>query len=164
MNPIDLVTPDLGMIFWTSVLFLALVLILSKTAWGPITKALETREHKIADDIKRAETARIEAERARDEFLKEQQKHLQEANDRIAQMMRNAESRAIEIAEHAKQEANKTRDAALADIELERQKAVSALRSEVVAISIAAAQSVIGREIKPEDHRALIEKSIPNLN
>ena len=160
----ELVTPNIGMWFWTTLLFLALVTILSKTAWGPIIKALEAREQTIASDLKRAEDARVEAERSRDEWSKEQAKLLQATNERIAQMMPNAESRALEIVENSKHEAVKVRDGALADIELERQKAIASLRNEVVTIALLAAQKVVGREIKPEDHRALIEKSLPNLN
>lgn len=164
MSAIDLVTPNVGMWFWTTLLFLALLIILRKSAWGPILKALETREHTIAEDLKRAESARIDAEGSRDELQKEQTKLLAEANERVAQMMKNAETRAAEIVEQAKSEAAKLRDSSLADIELEKQKAVSALRTEVVNLTITAAQGVIGRELTASDHQKLIEKSLPNLN
>ncbi len=164
MNAIDLVTPNVGLVFWTTMLFLAVLIVLRKYAWGPIMQGLEQREKTIADDLRRAEEARVAAEQARDDLLKEQAKHLQETNDRIVQMMRNAESRSLELVEKAKGEAVKIRDAALADIELERQQAIASLRNEVVSIAIMAASNVIGRELKPEDHRLLIENSIPKLN
>ncbi|MDK9698666.1 MAG: F0F1 ATP synthase subunit B [bacterium] len=164
MNPIELVTPNVGMWFWTTLLFLAVLIILRKTAWGPIVKALEEREKTIADDLKRAESARVDAEGARESLLKEQAKMLAEQNDRVAQMMKNAEHRAADIIEQAKVEAQKQRETATAEIEREKQKAIASIRSEVVTVALNAAQAVIGRELKPEDHQRLIEQSINHLN
>ncbi len=58
-----LIKPEFGLMFWTILIFITLVLVLSKTAWKPLMKAVEEREHAIRRDRKGAETARQEAEK-----------------------------------------------------------------------------------------------------
>ena len=55
MNPLDLVTPGIGLIFWTSVVFLLLVFILKKFAWKPILDAVEKRSDSIEKAINAAD-------------------------------------------------------------------------------------------------------------
>ena len=68
---INLIDPKLGLIFWTLVTFLVVVLILRFSAWGPIMKALDERESKITGDIDKAAEDRAESEK----LLKEAQKN-----------------------------------------------------------------------------------------
>ena len=58
----ELLTPAIGNIFWTATVFLALVFLLGKFAWGPILKAVNDREISIVDAINQAKLARKEME------------------------------------------------------------------------------------------------------
>lgn len=164
MSAIDLVTPNIGMWFWTTFLFLALLIILRKTAWGPILKGLEEREQTIASDLKRAEQARVQAEKARDEVLAQQTKLMATANEQIGQMLQSASKRAKDIEEKAKQTAQIIQDQAKIDIELERQKAIASIRSEVVQMAVLAAKTIIAREVKAEDHKNIFNDTLSKLN
>ena len=62
MNPLDLVTPGIGLIFWTSVVFLLLVFILKKFAWKPILDAVEKRSDSIEKAINAADEAKASIE------------------------------------------------------------------------------------------------------
>lgn len=164
MNAIDLVTPNIGMWFWTTILFLALLFILRKTAWGVILKALEEREKTITNDLEKAKQARIEAEKLHQEMVEQQTKQLAQVNEQIAQMLKNATERAQEIEEKAKLNAQKIQQQTKNEIELERQKAIASIRNEVANIAILAAQSIIGREVKAEDHAKIIQETISKMN
>ncbi|MCX7835461.1 MAG: F0F1 ATP synthase subunit B [bacterium] len=164
MNAIDLVTPKIGMWFWTTLLFLALLFILRKTAWNVILKALEEREKNIANDIEQAKQARIQAEKIREEMIEQQTKQLAQANEQIALMLKNATDRAQEIEEKAKQTAQKIQEQSKYEIELERQKAIASIRNEVANIAMLAAKTIIEREIKPEDHNKIIQDTLNRMN
>ena len=84
----DLVTPDIGLIFWTTVSFAILYFILAKFAWKPILDTINERETSIRDALKSAENARSEMELAQadnkkilKEALMEKERILKEAND-----------------------------------------------------------------------------------
>ncbi|MFA7008529.1 MAG: hypothetical protein WC204_06675, partial [Elusimicrobiales bacterium] len=60
-----LIRPEFGLMFWTILIFVLLVLVLSKTAWKPLMKAVEERERSLRHDREAAEKARLEAEKIR---------------------------------------------------------------------------------------------------
>ena len=60
MNPLDLVTPDLGLMFWTIVVFICLLLILKKFAWKPILESVEQRTLSIEKALTASEDAKAE--------------------------------------------------------------------------------------------------------
>ena len=70
MNPLDLVTPGIGLIFWTSVVFILLVLILKKYAWKPILDAVEKRSNSIEQAINAADEAKASLEQLNEERAK----------------------------------------------------------------------------------------------
>ena len=72
-----LLTPDIGLMFWVLIIFGLLLLILWKFAWGPIVKALQSREESIEKAINEAKTARLEVENLK----AENEKIITEAKD-----------------------------------------------------------------------------------
>ena len=120
----NLVTPDLGLLFWQAVVFIVVLLVLSRYAWGPITSALKEREKSIADALG-------EAEKARQEMLQLQsnnQKLLDEARIERDKMLKAAQKTAEDIKEEARKRADadvkRMLDEATRAIETEKQAAV----------------------------------------
>jgi F-type H+-transporting ATPase subunit b len=143
-----LLTPALGTIFWSTIAFLVVMLLLRKMAWGPILTALKEREQSIEDSLRAADKARLEMsslqadnERLLQEARIERDRLLQEAREMSDKIVSEAKSRAKEEADR---EITNAREA----IELERKSAVAKLKAEVASLSIDIAEQVIRAELK----------------
>ena len=152
-----------GLSIWTFIIFGALLLLLSKTAWKPILNSLKTREQAIADSLSKAEQARSEAERliaeterARKENEAQLQQQLREGKE-YAERMRN------ELAEKAHAEAHAMIEQAKAQIERDTKAAITQLRLDAADIAIAAAGKLIDESMNDEKHRKVVEKFITEL-
>ena len=138
---------SVGLFFWQSLLFIALILLLKKFAWGPILKAVEEREDGIKDALEEAEKAKAEMQA------------LNADNERIlseARIERDAllyEAREIKegIVNDAKEVANIEADKILTiakdQIKNEKLKAMTDLKNTVAALSIDIAEKVLKSEL-----------------
>ena len=149
-----------GDILATAIIFLILMLLLKKFAWGPLMGIMQEREELVARDIDAAEKARTETKA----LLEEQQSLLKEARTEAQSIIEGAKKQAEatrnEIVEAAKAEADRLKESATRDIEAEKEKAIAAVREEVVSLSVLAASKVLGKEISAEDNSALIKETI----
>ena len=147
----DLVTPGIGLVFWTAITFILLLIIMRKFAWKPILSAVSEREEFIKNALDAAEEA------------KKEMQNLQADNDRILKKARAERDvllkEAIEIKnnivenakEESKVEANKIIKRAQATIESEKKAAVAEIKSQVANLSIAIAEKVIKDQLNNKD-------------
>ncbi len=150
-----------GDIIATLVIFIVLMLLLKKFAWGgPLMGIMQQREELVASEIEAAEKARKESH----QFLEEQKSLLKEARTEAQSIVEGAkkqgELQKEEILTVARNEANRLKESALREIESEKEKAIAAVRDEVVSLSVLAASKVLSKEISEADNRALIEETI----
>jgi F-type H+-transporting ATPase subunit b len=164
MDPMSLVTPAIGLMFWTCIIFILLVLVLKKFAWKPILSAVDQRNESISNSL-------LAAEKARDEIASltanNEQIIAQAKIDRDA-LLKEARDMKNEIISHAKDTASKEADkiisSAKEQISNEKMKALTELKNQVAAISIEMAEKVLGSELSNVDaqkdlvNRALKEK------
>ncbi len=152
-----------GMLIWTWVTFFFLLWVLKKVAWKPLLSAVEEREKRIADSLKRAEEAREEAEK----YLAEQQEKLAKAQDEVQKMLREGKELAEKMKEdllaQAREEANKLVERARADISRERQQAILAIKGEIADLVIKATSKLINTTLDEKKHRELIDQYIQSL-
>ena len=147
----DLVTLGFGLIFWTSVVFIILMLLLKKMAWTPILNNVDARNKSIEDALAAAENARDEMsnlkadnERILKEARAERDEMLKEARDIKANIVSDAKN-------SAKEEADKIIASAKAVIENEKTAAISELKNSVGALSVEIAEKVLKAELKDSD-------------
>jgi F-type H+-transporting ATPase subunit b len=152
-----------GIFIWTWLIFVVLLLVLRKWAWGPILGALETREKRIQDVLDGAAHERGEAAK----LLEEQRKLLDESRDQAQQILadsRKAGERVrAEIVEEARKQGDQIVGRAREDIERERDHALELLRREAVDLSISAASRVLSREVDSSENRRLVEDYLESL-
>jgi F-type H+-transporting ATPase subunit b len=152
-----------GMLIWTFITFSLLLWILKKFAWKPLLGALENRETKIREDIQRAEDARAGAER----LLEEHRKLLQNSELDARKILEDAKSTAETvkqgIIDSAHEQARLMTAQAKAEIQREKDTALSQLRVEVADLAIRAAGKVLGEELDADKHRKLVDDFIGNL-
>ncbi|NLK80660.1 MAG: F0F1 ATP synthase subunit B [Bacteroidales bacterium] len=160
----DLITPGFGLVFWTTVIFLILLLVLKKVAWKPIVGAIDSRNKSIADALKLAETTRAEMAQLQadnetiiQEARKERDTLLKEARDLKEQIIAQAQ-------QEAKSEAEKITQQALQSIENEKLNAIEELRGKVAEISIEIAEKILAQELSDKKaSEKFINQSIQNL-
>ena len=147
----DLVTPDIGLLFWTVVSFFTLFFLLGKFAWKPIVGAVNTREESIREALDSAEKARLEMQN----LHADNERILKEARVERETMLKEAREVKTKMIEAAKEEAqtqaNKIIEQAQVAIASEKQAAISELKSHVAAISIEIAQKVIGEKLSTDE-------------
>jgi F-type H+-transporting ATPase subunit b len=154
---------DPGLLLWTIITFLVLVFILWKTAWRPIVDALDARAEKVRFEIDNAERSRQEAEKLLSEHKVMMDNAKNEAAQVIAKGREEAEILKNEIVEKAHTEANNIAERAKKEIETAKDKALADIKTEVVHISTEIASKILGKNIKPEDQKGLVEEALNKM-
>jgi F-type H+-transporting ATPase subunit b len=156
---------SVGLFFWQTVLFLALLLLLRKFAWKPILNAVNERETKIADSLEQAEKAQeeLKALQAKNEDL------LKEARVERDAMIKDAKATATRMVDDAKNAAKEEGAKMIADarasIESEKAAAIAELKTQVASLSIEIAEKVIKGELSTADkQKAMAEKLAEDIN
>jgi len=156
-NPLT-VDPDLA--WFTLVVFVVLLLVLTKFAWKPLLAGLERREQTIAqmiDEAKRNHAAAAEQLQAYEQKLATA---TVEAQNVLAQARRDATAAGEQLINAAREQANRERQRALADITVAKNAAVQELADQSAKLAFVLARKLIHKELKPEDHTALIRESL----
>ena len=159
----DLVTPEFGLIFWTSITFLVLLFILKKFAWKPILGAVSEREKGIKDALASA----VEARKEMENLQADNERILKEARAEREAMLKDARELKNKMIDDAKQdakiEANKLITQAQTAIEAEKKAAIADLKSQVAQISISIAEKVVHDELSnTEKQEKLVESMLDN--
>ncbi|MDB2492853.1 MAG: F0F1 ATP synthase subunit B [Flavobacteriaceae bacterium] len=151
---------SLGLFVWQTVLFVGLLFLLKKYAWGPILSAVNEREAGIKDALNLAEKAKMEMEN----LQADNQKLLKEARAEREAMLKEArelKSSMIESAKtEAKEEANKLVANAQAAIETEKKAAIADLKSVVAELSISIAETVVREELSDKSKQEKLVESM----
>ncbi|OEF99832.1 ATP synthase F0 subunit B [Vulcanibacillus modesticaldus] len=148
---------NLGNFFFQILAFALLFIILKKYAFGPLVDVMEKRQKQIEDQINSAEANRKEAERLLEEQNEALQKSRLEAQDIIERAKVSSEKQAEEIIETAKAEATRIKEQAVMEIQLEKEKAVAALREQVGTLSVLIASKMIEKELDVKEQSKLID-------
>ncbi|WP_303849714.1 F0F1 ATP synthase subunit B [Apibacter mensalis] len=157
----DLLTPSIGLIFWMTISFIVLLIILGKYAWKPILKALENRENSIQKSLDEAKNAR----EAMAKLTSQNEQILKEARierDAILKEAREIKDKIINDAKDAATaESNKIIQSAKETINAERISAINQIKSEVADLSVDIAKKVLQKELSsPEEQKKLIDSLV----
>ena len=144
----ELVTPEIGLIFWTTIVFLLLLVVLKKYAWKPILAAVDERNKSIEDALKAADKAKeemlalnVDNERILMEAKKERDVLLKEGREIKEKVIAEAKDK-------AKLEADKILVSAKEQITNEKMKAITELKNQVAELSIEIAEKIIKSELQ----------------
>ncbi len=154
---------DLGNALWTLVIFVTVVLVLGKFAWGPLLRGLQARESFIRQSLEDARREREEAEARLAEYNEKLNAARAEAMGIVEESRRDAEAVKRRLLDEAQVEAKQTLERARREIELATETAKKDLFTLGATLATAAASKVLGREIKPADHERLIAEAIREL-
>lgn len=156
-----LLTPAFGTVFWASIAFLVVLMLLRRFAWGPILQALSDREETIAGALDEAKKVRQEMADLADsnesqlkEARAERDRMLREAREMVDKMISDAKGK-------AREEADKEVAAAKDAIALERKSAIAELKAEVGILSLEIAERLLREKLQSSDEQqALVNRLI----
>ena len=151
---------DTGLMIWTWITFIIVLVILATKAWKPMIKALENRENFIRESLAGAESARKEADKVAGEYEAMVAKARHEAQEIVAAGKETAERMKTEILNEAQDKSAGILKQAEAQIGAEREKAISEIRTQIVDISMAAAEKILSKSISKDDNERLIEDAL----
>jgi len=159
-----LITPNVGLMVWTLLLFGISLLILWRLAFPRISAALDRRQHAIEEAIDTAEEMRRQA----DELLAEYRERLNEARTQAQEIIERArkagETHERESEEEARARREQLMEQARRDIEAETRRAIQEIRREVADLTVMATEKVTRKVLTEQDQRRLIDEALKELD
>ena len=160
----SLLTPDLGLLFWMTISFAIVFVILAKFAFPVITRMVDERKDYIMQSLSKAD----EANRALENIKQKSEELIEEARKRQYELIKEATSESNKIIEKAKEDAalhsKQKLDESLRLIELQKHKALGDIRLQVAALSVDIAEKILRQQLeKSENHDRLVEQFLEEI-
>ncbi|HEY7877336.1 MAG TPA: F0F1 ATP synthase subunit B [Gemmatimonadaceae bacterium] len=162
-EPPKLLTANGGLMFWTFLIFVIVLFVLTKFAFKPITRAVEAREKALEDAIEGAKRDREEAARLLEEHRRLVAQAHADAQRFIVAGRAAGEKVRAEVIEHAHKEQQQILERAQREIQTERDKAIVELRREAVNLAIRGASKAIEKNLDDETNRHLVESFLASI-
>jgi F-type H+-transporting ATPase subunit b len=160
-NP--LVSPRVDLAIWSIIIFVLLLLLLRKTAWGPMLDAFHKRERSIADAIKEAEEARASAHSLRQDLEAHINKSHEQVRDLLDEGRKEAQAARDRMLAEARGEVQAERERLHREIDMARDQALQQIWTQAAQLATLVSSKVIRRKLTPEDHSGLIEEALADL-
>ncbi len=159
-----LVSPDVGLMIWTLVVFLISMYILSKVAFPRIAAALDKRQQAIEESIDTAERTRVEADKLLAEYRERLHEARSQADDIVARARKTAENNEAESIAEAKRKREEMMAATRRDIQQETRRAIQEIRNEVADLTVLATEKVTRKTLTDADQKRLVEEALSELD
>ena len=159
-----LVSPGLGLMIWTLVLFLFTMWVLSKVAFPKIQEALDKRAKMISESIDAAERQRQESDELLAEYRARLAEAREQADDIMARARKSAETAEAEAAAAGKEKREELVAAAKRDIEAETRRSLDQIRQEVADLTVLATERVTRKSLNDEDQKRLVEEALGEVD
>jgi F-type H+-transporting ATPase subunit b len=151
VNP--LVLPDIGLVFWSTIAFLILLIVLGKFAWKPIMKAISEREQGITDSIASAEKVKLEMAQLKND----NEALLASAREERAVILKEAKEIKDKMINDAKEEAKAQAAKIIADAQAsilnQKMAAITDLKNQVGNLVIEVSEKILRRELANKDEQ-----------
>ena len=159
-----LVSPGLGLMIWTLVLFLFTMWVLSKVAFPKIQEALDKRAKTISESIEAAERQRKESDELLAEYRARLSEAREQADDIMARARKSAETAEAEAAASGREKREELVEAAKRDIEAETRRSLDQIRQEVADLTVLATERVTRKSLNPDDQKRLVEEALSEVD
>jgi F-type H+-transporting ATPase subunit b len=159
-----LVSPNLGLMIWTLLVFGITMYVLSKVAFPRIQEALEKRANLIRDSIDEAENTREEARKILEEYRARLKEAREQADEIIARARKTAETTTAEAVEEGRDKREELLAAARRDIEAETRRSLERIRKEVADLTVLTTEKVTRKSLDTEDQKRLIDEALAEVD
>jgi F-type H+-transporting ATPase subunit b len=159
-----LVSPNVGLMIWTLVVFGVSLYILAKVAFPRISEALDKRQRAIEDSIDAADRTRREADQLLAEYRERLAQARSQADDIVTRARRTGEVAEAEIVAGARTKREEMMEQTRRDIEVETRRAIQQIRAEVADLTIAATEKVTRKTLDTDDQKRLVQDALSELD
>ena len=159
-----LVSPDVGLMIWTLIVFGQSMFLLGKFAFPRISEALDRRQKAIEDSIDAAEHSRAEAEKILAEYRERLAEARGQADEIVARARKTGEAEEHEILADARTKREEMMEQTRKDIEAETRRAIQEIRAEVADLTVLATEKVARKSLTDEDQKRLVEEALSELD
>lgn len=143
--------------------FIILLLLLKRYAFGPLLNVMQTRQEKVESELAEAERNRQQTEKLLAEQREEMDKVRHEAQDILDRAKKTADKQAQDLIAQAREEAERLKVEAQRDIEREKEQALAAVRDQVGTLSVILASKIIEKELDGAAQKALVEDYLKDV-
>lgn len=159
-----LISPNVGLMVWTLLLFGISLLILAKVAFPRISEALDRRQKAIEESIDAAEHTRQEADRLLAEYRERLKEARQQADEIVQRARQTADVHEHEGLAEAQARREQMMEQTRREIETETRRAIDEIRREVGDLTVAATEKVTRKTLTADDQRRLVEEALSELD
>jgi F-type H+-transporting ATPase subunit b len=159
-----LVSPGVGLMIWTLVLFLFTMWVLNKLAFPKIQEALDKRAKAIAESIDAADRQRKESDELLAEYRGRLAEAREQADDIMARARKSAETAESEATAHGKSKRDELVAAAQSEIEAETRRSLDEIRKTVADLTVLATERVTRKTLTAEDQKRLVEEALSEVD
>ena len=159
-----LVTPGLGLMIWTLLVFGFTMWVLSKVAFPRIQEALDKRAKMIAESIEAAERTKQESEKLIAEYRARLKEAREQADDIVARARKAAETSKAQAAEEGKEKREELLAAARRDIEAETRRSLERIRKEVADLTVLTTEKVTRKSLDSADQKRLVDEALAEVD
>ena len=159
-----LVSPGLGLMIWTLLLFGITMFVLGKFAFPRIGEALEKRANAIRDNIEASERQREEADELLEEYRQRLREAREQADDILARARKASEAAVAEATSEGRTKREELVAAARKDIETETRRSLEQIRKEVADLTVLATEKITRKALDDDDQRRLVEEALAEVD
>jgi F-type H+-transporting ATPase subunit b len=159
-----LVSPGLGLMIWTLLIFGFTMIVLKKLAFPPIQEALDKRAKAISENIEASERQRAEADELLQEYRARLQEAREQAEDIVARSRKAGDTAKAEATEEGRAKREELVNAAKRDIEAETRRSLEQIRKEVADLTVLATERVTRKTLTGDDHKKLVEEALAEVD
>ena len=159
-----LITPTTGLLIWTLVTFVCVLLILRRYAFGPIQQMIETRRQAITADLDAAQSARDEAQTTLAEYREQLAEARKEAGKIVEDARRVADERRAAAVAELEAEKGRLMRQTQDEIAAETRQALNAIKQQVADLAVAATEKVVRARLDEEEQRRLIDEALGDVD
>src|SRR6195952_5272491 len=159
-----LVSPNIGLMIWTLIVFTISLYVLKKLVFPRIQEALDKRQRIIEESIDAAERTRMEADKLLSEYRERLTQAREQAEEIVARARKAAEAAEAQALVQAKSRREELLEQTKRDIESETRRAIQEIRSEVADLTILATEKVTRKVLTEADQRRLVEEALGELD
>jgi F-type H+-transporting ATPase subunit b len=159
-----LVSPNVGLMIWTLIVFGLSMWFLGKFAFPRIQEALDKRQHAIEESIDASERARAEASELLSEYRERLAAAREQADDIVARARKAGETVESEAVADARRKREELMEQTRREIESETRRAIQQIRAEVADLTVLATEKVTRKALTADDQRKLVEEAVSELD
>lgn len=159
-----LITPDVGLMIWTLVVFGVSLYILNKAVFPRLRDILDKRQHSVEETMDAADRTRGEADKLLDEYRERLREARQQAEEILQRARHTAEGHQSHAIEEAQAKREEMMEQARREIQAETRRALEQIRGEVADLTVMATERVTRKVLTEEDQRRLVSDALQELD